>query len=55
MSEEDKIDIEDLLRLAESYASEPYARPAAAVPFLIKAVKLMWAAMQEVSDDPHRR
>ena len=55
MTKADKREIEKLLDMAEAIASEPYARPAAAVLDLIKAVKLMWAAMQEVSDDTHRR
>ena len=51
MTPEDKREIDKLLHIAEAIASEPYARPAAAVLDLIKAVKLMWAAMQEVSDE----
>lgn len=51
MTPEDKREIDELLRVAEAIASEPYARPAAAIYDLIKAVKLMWAAMQENSDE----
>ena len=55
MTPEAKREIDELLQMAENIASEPYARPACAIYDLIKAVKLMWAAMQEVSDDTHRR
>lgn len=51
MTPEDKREIERLLYIAEAIASEPYARPAAAVLDLIKAVKLMWAAIQEKGDE----
>ena len=51
MTPEDKREIGKLLHMAEVIASEPYPNPEAAVIHLIKAVKLMWAAMQEVSDE----
>lgn len=51
MTPEDKREIDKLLHIAEVIASEPYARPAAAIYDLIKAVKLMWAAMKEASDE----
>ena len=50
MTPEDKREIDRLLHIAEVIASEPHARPAGAVLDLIKAVKLMWAAMQERGD-----
>ena len=49
MTPEDKREIDKLLHIAEAIASEPYARPAAAVLDLIKAVKLMWEQMQEAA------
>lgn len=51
MTPETKREIDELLRVAEAIASEPYARPAAAIYDLIKAVNLMWVVIQEKKND----